>query len=868
MTFASFFKSVHGCAPFPWQVRAAQHLIEGNPDMTVAVPTAAGKTALIDAGIYAAAHGGPRRIAFIIDRRVVVDEAYQRTQRIIDRLSDPTMSVWAEKLGPMQVVRLRGGVHGDDDWVLYPDRLTVLISTVDQVGSRLLHRGYGVSPRMAPVHAGFVGNDALYIIDEAHLSGPFVETVNACRQQGADIRLVTMSATPQAVDKKQLVLEEEDHNHPILKSRLSAAKIAELKMVPKGANEFTKSAVETATQMGQDRGVIGVVVNRVAMARKIWQALTRQKHETHLLTGRVRPYDRDQLLKMLFPRIRAGRQRTFQKALYIVATQSIEVGADIDFDALVTEIAPLDSLRQRFGRLDRLGKLGTSHGAILYQDPGPIKKGKQPQPDAIYGMAIHETWNWLKRVSPENQVDFGICAMEALIKRQAPPVVESDPAPMLLASHIALLSQTGPDAPRIEISPWLHGAGSGPPDVAIVWRGDLAPDNTDQWKSAVQLFPPLTNEALQLPIYAARGFFSGKRPQDISDLEGSVSQTDRPGQQRLPLLRWRGHDDIALIQVTEMVPGDTIVVPAQYGGCDLYGWAPNSKKPVEDIAELCSLERGGKHVIRLIHGLSHWIGPQEKAILEATGEIIAIENEIDPEIGIDRNQLEIAYERLRTLLADVDHPLVNRFKGQYEIERHPLGLVLRGRLIDEIGGSLSTGVAVALADHLNGVTHHVETLADGHPQKDRLVSAARIHDLGKSDLRFQVMLHGDPFSAAAGPALAKSGFRKLTERLAAYRDSGLPKGFRHELASLDISDECDDLARYLVATHHGHGRPWFPVCHDAYEGASLTLPSGGWLDQFGTQVQRGGPWVLAGMELLLRAADARQSMLEREGDHG
>lgn len=92
--------------------------------------------------------------------------------------------------------------------------------------------------------------------------------------------------------------------------------------------------------------------------------------------------------------------------------------------------------------------------------------------------------------------------------------------------------------------------------------------------------------------------------------------------------------------------------------------------------------------------------------------------------------------------------------------------------------------------------------------------AAKIHDLGKSEPRFQVMLHGDPFAAAAGPVLAKSGLRKLAEKNAAYAQSGLPRGFRHELASLALAEENDALVCHLVGTHHGYGRPWFPVCHD------------------------------------------------------
>ena len=127
------------------------------------------------------------------------------------------------------------------------------------------------------------------------------------------------------------------------------------------------------------------------------------------------------------------------------------------------------------------------------------------------------------------------------------------------------------------------------------------------------------------------------------------------------------------------------------------------------------------------------------------------------------------------------------------------------------------------------------------------------------------MLYGDPIAAAAGPALAKSGMRRLADLRAAHAQSGLPKGFRHELVSLAFLAETDPLVRYLVATHHGYGRPWFPSCADPNTpGIEHILLGGGWADLFAMLREEYGPWRLAEMELLVRAADARQSMAEQE----
>ncbi|MDZ7763228.1 MAG: helicase-related protein [Melioribacteraceae bacterium] len=42
------------------------------------------------------------------------------------------------------------------------------------------------------------------------------------------------------------------------------------------------------------------------------------------------------------------------EACIVVSTQVVEVSLDISFDLMITETAPLDSLIQRFGRINRI----------------------------------------------------------------------------------------------------------------------------------------------------------------------------------------------------------------------------------------------------------------------------------------------------------------------------------------------------------------------------------------------------------------------------------------------------------------------------------------------------------------------------------
>jgi len=110
--FASFYEQIHGDPPFPWQAELARQVLSERvwPQL-IDVPTGMGKTALLDIAVFvsAATSGevgasrlGRRRIFFVVDRRIVVDEAYDRAvllSQAIDRALESDRDTAVRRVG-------------------------------------------------------------------------------------------------------------------------------------------------------------------------------------------------------------------------------------------------------------------------------------------------------------------------------------------------------------------------------------------------------------------------------------------------------------------------------------------------------------------------------------------------------------------------------------------------------------------------------------------------------------------------------------------------------------------------------------------------------------------------------------------------
>ena len=901
--FAAFYEEVHCRAPFAWQEDLAHTVCKSGWPKYLDMPTATGKTSVIDIAVFHLALEGckagrraPLRIAYVVDRRLVVDGASEHAARIADRIvtaKGPVTQQVAESLGsfsagrPLETAKLRGGMPRDNDWAKTPSQPTVITSTVDQVGSRLLFRGYGVSDLMKPVHAGLLGTDTLFLLDEAHTSQPFLDTLEQIESLKADNKwggglpfdCMFMSATlggagkgtyPPA-DKSDALLRGDD----AIRRRLDAHKIAQLVEVPAGCGEdsMISAALDLAypkkSVSGDGPLNIGIVVNRVDAARHIHARLRDRLDKrssgddaaaAHLLIGRARPLERDMLVKKEIDKIRPGRCRrvdpcadddgadgdTAHRVTFFVATQCIEVGVDADFDALVTQIAPLDSLRQRFGRLDRIGSRGVTDAVIVATKEEASKRYEDP----VYGDSMPKAWGYLKGIARKNAgksvVDFGVSHFKMRGEWNDATAPRAASA-TLMPPYLGMWSQTWPRPdPDPDPGLFLHGKGAGPADVQVVWRADFTEEflknKIDLDAMGLSVCGPSTLEAVSLPVWTARRWLGGRRDDDgVADLEGTTGgngdeDEGRPGRsnERPCAVRWRGarSDETRIIHAGEIRPGDTLVVPSESGRCDRYGWDKHGSDPVRDIGMEASLlhrssmtmRLGGQYLSQVHFGddgaaseikrvAADFADRDDDDVLDALADIDGIPEAWKHAIGLARGDKKVTRQvHVQRSGAAGDRPrvagiriAVDRNEAD-ELMRmirqdddctptHPQADDAQGSPSTEDGEECEIGASSILADHCKGVEDLAGKFgkAIGMDEKLRgdLTLAARLHDAGKAEKRVQALWRGvDPDDLGDYEDMAKSiiDMPNRDAYLRCLRLARLPKKYRHECWSVRMAE--------------------------------------------------------------------------------
>ncbi|MDE0648237.1 MAG: type I-U CRISPR-associated helicase/endonuclease Cas3 [Cyanobacteria bacterium MAG IRC4_bin_6] len=872
--FPAFYRAVNGRDPFPWQARLAKEVAENKSWADeIGVPTGMGKTACLEIAVWWLAsqadrvpeeRTAPTRIWWVVNRRLLVDSTAEQACKLAKKLEDSrnsgdsegdakpdsdALAMVAERLcslsagrgePPLKVISLRGGLASRTP--TDPSCPTVILCTLPMYGSRLLFRGYGSSLRA--VDAAMAGTDSLVLLDEAHLAPhlrSLVDALGECmtgaqpllNDQRSTATVVALTATGNLAGRRRFDLDDEDKRHGVIQQRLDATKRLELQVETSGeiGCHLAEGTIRLMSEASRPASFL-VFANTPKTARQVFDILDKKKKtslpvDLQLLTGLTREREAERIRKHILDRehgMAATRSAATPRERYlvVVATQTLEVGADLDAEYLITEACGVRALTQRLGRLNRLGNHDDARALYIHLPPEKRRGGKDKGESLwpVYGKEPEHVLQRLKdaKQQPDEEQTVNL-SPRRVAEVLGPP--GDDPgrapgrAPEVLPGILwEWVKTTTPPEGEAPVEPYFSGMANPEYTVSVIWRVHVPEPGRRLWPRAKD------REAVDVARHELQAVLTDDEP--IHRL-GSDGVTVEP----------------KTIRKADLRPGDRIVLPTSRGLLDEFGWNSSTTDPVVDVSlagqglpldakaiqRLCSIDLTSdiKKALGAEDDETNEIDEAERD--QAVSNLLEAIRSAETPKGWDPTEWSDFTDSLEPSIVESRREVPRlRLRSRKQEEDAPVDDFDENSLVASV--SASNRELATLAVHGQAVGDQSRMVAErvGLPMRlcEVVELAARLHDIGKADLRFQRWL--DP-EDQSGPAMAKSNAPR--HRWEAMRvQSGWPRGGRHEdlsarlvLAWLQQQPNWGTpLERYLlvhlVISHHGKGRPVVPPAAD------------------------------------------------------
>lgn len=703
----------------------------------------------------------------------------------------------------------------------------------------------------------------------------------------------------------------------------------------------------------EQRGVVGCIVNTVKTATDVLKKLrgtyrsqygapNRRQVKSYEsdnepirgFVGPMRQYDKNQLIHGdVFSAIKGDSGKIALTGLRcVVATQTMEVGVDADFASLVTELPSGNALVQRAGRVNRRGH--REHGVITVVCREDLAKTRGP----YHVEDLVEAKTWVQKMSETQEgLSAWACSQNPPKPAAATRMLWQRPeiwdienlshTDEALSCDVELTKQG-----RADLDLWLRDDldMTADPNIGLVVRE--LPDNDEDAIELLRDVQPVADESFPL------------RFADINDV-GDVSarvfivRAARSGT-AMSVSRWTGDGRLK----EALRPGDMLVIDAtaKLFDSDMHVVSKKSGKCEKDVYNRCQTQG----IVISVKLDSVKDDSKSKALYAAISAMREYEEEIGatvesndlPSDASDKTCDTMFEERMLSLIetykAHVLPAVLKILQGDDQKNRQTaeqfadiVNLVFSVYPSVEDPESEAVWLSLRLPSALNdGLELQELSVSDKHkPVKlntseghqrsvgrraERFLSslvlpesigldvqtAARHHDDGKKDLRFQNLLYvcskqvpgyrRTPSEYSDETYLAKSAarFPKLEKRIRREMDL---QGWRHEQRSAaecwalgsELQANDLELVARLVGTSHGHGRSCFqddadtlipprerqrqdvrhPAIADVYESARRLFDEGVWERIVEKTDIRYGYWGMAYMEAILRSADVTVS---------
>jgi CRISPR-associated endonuclease/helicase Cas3 len=363
--YEEFFARLTGKKSYPYQTKLARKLLQGE-SLILRAPTGSGKTwATVAPFIYSCVTRNKLadRLIYALPLRALASNLYDSTEAKLKKVTEfkgrICRSAKSRRYRAEDPFYLGLQMGGQQDDPFFEGDVT--FTTIDQLLSAYLFAPVSLPARVGNIGAGaLIGS--LLVFDEVHLldsERSLATTIEMLFRLNGLAQFVLMTAT-----MPDSVMEW-------LANKLSATAISltadEVRQLPSHATKQREFAWRSSPLTAEDivdehtnRTI--AIVNTVGRAQELFCETQKKAAglpnppEVFLLHSRFFPEDRKYWESKLADYF--GPDAAFGNAI-LISTQVVEAGIDISADVLLTELAPLNSLLQRAGRVARYANRNT-----------------------------------------------------------------------------------------------------------------------------------------------------------------------------------------------------------------------------------------------------------------------------------------------------------------------------------------------------------------------------------------------------------------------------------------------------------------------------------------------------------------------------
>ena len=354
-----------------------ENLSTNSQSVLVEIPTGEGKTEGSLLWAINNLYNTHSKIIYTLPTQTTSNKLYQRVQSFFDKnecgLIHSSAKIFLEKEYEKE--------NGQVDDIFKSDFLLsksfnkpITVSTIDSLLKYFINIG-----RFNIATKNFL--NSTIIIDEVHaydlkLMGFLKRFLEVCEEMG--VKVCLMSASIPNKIKKLLGVE----NYPLITQKDLFNKKAN--QIIKVETPFENDFYLILDKFKSGKNVL-VIRNTVKSTLATYEELINLDINTNniiLYHSTFKKKDRTKKEDLIFKKLKED------KPFILIATQIVEVSLDIDFDVMFTDNAPIDSLIQRFGRVNRKKSVDKKGEIYIYQVKNPL-----PYPETILNLTFETIKN-------------------------------------------------------------------------------------------------------------------------------------------------------------------------------------------------------------------------------------------------------------------------------------------------------------------------------------------------------------------------------------------------------------------------------------------------------------------------------------------